>query len=463
MYKRMIYSWAMLILCLPALLATSPVYAASKQKAGQKKTSYQSKASRKPQAKKPAPARQVIRKPGSTRASVNFSKFHKHSAQKRKGYQPAPLPKITFSETLEMVSPDILHQKGIQLPGLPAFSSVRNGMMAATSPGEDTLYFTLDPSLQAYAQALSKSSRLNHISMVVMEPQTGKILAMAGSSSSLTDVLRHPGFPAASLFKLVTTTAALEKGAINPSSSIDFRGGNYTLNQYNYKPSPKADTRHMNVSEALGKSCNPVFARLALNYLSTDTISRYTQAFGFNAPLPFDTSLPVSSANIPTDEYGLGRTAAGFGDVYLSPIHAAAMMAGIANQGLMPRPYFVDHVTSSTGQMIYQARPQAVRRLMRTDTANTLMKMMISTTTTGTSRRAFAAGGHMGLSDMAVEGKTGTLDGTNPPGLNNWFIAAAPVGNPRVAVAVNVVNPAGVPKQASRLGRQLIEKFFHRI
>jgi membrane peptidoglycan carboxypeptidase len=88
------------------------------------------------------------------------------------------------------------------------------------------------------------------------------------------------------------------------------------------------------------------------------------------------------------------------------------------------------------------------------------MEMMRYTTTMGTSRREFMRGGQPTLGNIEVAGKTGTLSGTNPPGLNNWFVGAAPINNPELAVAVITVD-ASHSSKASHLARLVMQRYFN--
>lgn len=346
-----------------------------------------------------------------------------------------------------------LTQDAIKLGSLPSFASAYRGSVAATASKGEFIQFTLDQALQEYAQSLVLKTAAPHVAAVVMDPSTGRILALAGKSISIKDIVLHAGFPAASLFKVVTSAAALEKNSIIAESLIPYRGGTYELGVANYRPHPTRDNRIMSVGEALGKSCNPVFARIALNYLNPATLRYYANAFGFNTPLDFQTNIPDSKAYIPNDDYELSRTAAGFGDVFISPIHAAALMSGVANGGNLPKPYFIDQVINNTGDVLYKTRPKSLQRMISSETAENLLQMMIYTTTVGTSKKEFK-----GRTSFTTSAKTGTLKGNNPKGLNNWFIGAAPSHAPKAVVSVIVVNPGGVSSKASHLGRLLLEK-----
>jgi cell division protein FtsI/penicillin-binding protein 2 len=291
-----------------------------------------------------------------------------------------------------------------------------------------------------------------------MEPFTGRVLALTGKSTSIKNIELHGGFPAASIFKIITSAAALEQSDLKPNSRVAFRGGNYTLNYTNYQPDKRRDNRVMTVEEALGRSCNPVFARVALNNLNITHLRQYAAAFGFNSSLGADLPISVSGAIIPEGEYQITRTAAGFGKVTLSPLHAAALMSSIANGGILPRPRVVQRVITADGQLLYYGRPQALRRSIDDNTAKALLEMLETTTTIGTSRREFMRNSRPVMGKIRVAAKTGTLSGKNPTGLNNWFVAAAPIENPQLVVAVVVVDARDQSARASALGRRILEQ-----
>ncbi|NMC62497.1 MAG: hypothetical protein GYA55_04945 [SAR324 cluster bacterium] len=342
---------------------------------------------------------------------------------------------------------------------IPRFDLGDKSQVTGETSDNEIVYFTLEAELQRYADRLIQKARAPHIAMVVMQPSTGKILAIAEKSSTYNDLSLHSGFPAASLFKVITAAAAVEQAGMSPMQSISFRGGNYTLSQWNFNPDPRKDQRQMSAAEALGRSCNPVFGRIALNYLNAFELRNYARLFAFNEAIPFEAVLPQSSAFVPVDAYELSRTAAGFGAVRISPVHAATIMSAIANQGLMPQPILIEKIVSENGEIKYRSRPTLLKRTVRPETARTLLNMMEYTTTIGTSRREFGESKQNKLKNLRVAAKTGTLRGDNPSGLNHWFIATAPIENPKVAVAIVAVDGGGLDSKPSHLGRLLMEKY----
>jgi peptidoglycan glycosyltransferase len=348
----------------------------------------------------------------------------------------------------------------VALSNRPRFEKRLGDRYASITKKNNFVFYTLDPELQEHVSRIVAQAQASHVAIVAMNPSNGAILAIAGKSNSIENIEYHAGFPAASLFKVVTAAAAVEHAGIASHSLIPFRGGNYTLNQANYYPDARRDQRIMSVGEALGRSCNPVFGHIGVKYLNGQILSRYARQFGFNRPLEFEAPLPESSAWIPQDNlYELSRTSAGFGEVRVSPIHAATFMSGIANGGMLPRPQIVDTVVSPDGSVIHKQRSEVLQRIVQESTAQSLMEMMRNTTTIGTSRREFMRGSTPTLGPIDVAGKTGTLSGDNPQGLNNWFIGAAPITNPQIAVAVITVDPRHSSK-ASHLARLVFQRYF---
>jgi peptidoglycan glycosyltransferase len=348
----------------------------------------------------------------------------------------------------------------LRLTSTPTFSSRIGGRFASITPNSNVVFYTLTE-LQDFVVDLVSHARAPHVAVVAMNPKTGAILAIAGKSPSIPNIEYHAGFPAASLFKVVTAAAAVEQVGLEPNTLIPFRGGTYTLNQHNYLPNQNADRRIMSVGEAMGRSCNPVFGHIGVKYLDGSILARYANKFGFNRSLNFEVPLPVSEAQIPEGNLlEFSRTAAGFGEIYLSPVHAAALISGVANGGLLPKPRIVDQIVTVDGVTIGRSQPEALQRIVQPDTANSLIEMMRYTTTVGTSKRAFMQGGMPALRNIDAFGKTGTLSGKNPSGLNNWFIGAAPSNDPEIAVVAVTVN-APYSSKASRIGRMVMQRFFN--
>ncbi len=322
---------------------------------------------------------------------------------------------------------------------------------------------TIDKRLQDAATKLLNRYQVKNGAIVAIEPSTGKIKALA--SRSVTEKKELPlalrsGFPAASLFKIVTGAAAIEESGLSGRSEIKYRGGDYSLNKSNYKPDTETDTRKMKLDDAMGRSVNPVFARVALKNLNSDILGDYAKRFGFMES--FTEELPVESSGFGEikDDFELARTAAGFGDVSISPLHAALLSATIANDGVMMKPYLVESIASKEGEDLYNAQTQPWGRVLLSSTARELNDMMLKTSTSGTSKKQFRRWRKTALKNVKVAAKTGTLSGKNPRGRYLWFTGSAPADQPDLSVAVLVVDSGGGKIGSSALARLFFEEYF---
>lgn len=349
--------------------------------------------------------------------------------------------------------------------GFPQLENViRNPQRSGASyfiqdPRGSRVELSVDPDLQLKAESLLQKFRVPYGALVAIEPKTGRVLAFSDYSAADPhgkNVATRATFPAASLFKIITAAAALEESDLQPHSLIRFSGSNHSMLKTNYAPS-RRDRRSITFADALGKSCNPVFSRVALANLNRSALARYAQSFGFNSQLPFDIPVDRSRFSVENSDIEFARTAAGFGDAYLSPLHAAMIAAAVANQGKMMRPFIVDSVLDPNAQKTYHVVPSMLTRAVLPTTADNLVEMMKSTMTSGTGRRQFGRLNRTLFRDVTLAGKSGTLRGENPKGVYHWFVAFGPSEDAEIAVAALVIDPGTARIGGSALARYFLE------
>lgn len=287
--------------------------------------------------------------------------------------------------------------------------------------------------------------------------QYGAVVAIdVKTCTPIAVVSKGPGFsafktyPAASLIKLVTASAAIELQHIPPYALFYFDSRNATqsiralTNGYD-------DGRHsITFSMALAKSNNPVFGKLALYKIGDDNFQSYLDRFYFNKSLG-PSFIHISRANVDGNNVDIAQTGAGLNpDTTLSPFHAALIAQAIASNGRMCVPF--EGFGSAT---------QHRKQIISPATARELIEMMRLTITKGTSRRAFFnRRGRYILADIAVAGKTGSIHGDDPEGDYEWFVGIAPVKDPQIAVAALVVNGKRWTIKGSYLGAQALLAYF---
>lgn len=321
--------------------------------------------------------------------------------------------------------------------------------------GERQATLTLDPALQARLERALDTYRVPWGATVLVEPATGRILAMAEHSRA------EPGrrglataalAPAASIFKLVTAAALLEAG-VEPDEEVCYHGGRRRLAPRLLADDPRRDHRCVSLSSAFGHSTNVVFAKLADRGLDPERLRAAAERFLFNVKIPFAGTVEVSRAEIPDDDFGLAETAAGFGPVRLSPLHGALLAAIVANDGVLVPPTLVEAVDG------VPAAAAVPRRVVDGAVAAELKEMMRTTVTEGTARRVFRRT-KPSLRGVTVAGKTGSLADTHPYRDYSWFVGYAPADRPEIAVATVIVNERLWHARAPTVAREALEAYF---
>ncbi|MCC6544508.1 MAG: penicillin-binding protein [Nitrospirae bacterium] len=346
----------------------------------------------------------------------------------------------------------------------PLFTEVVEDRFVSKFGEKVQVVYTVDPVLQEKITSLFERYKVPYGAFVAISPKTGKILAMVGYSEkngSDQQLALRATYPAASVFKLVTAAAALEKGKVEPETVINFRGGFYSLSRGNWTDNPKKDKNKITLADAMGKSCNVALAKVALRWLKADDLLRSAEKFGFNNSINFELPVQQSSIHLENSEASIARTAAGFGNVTLSPLHGAMMAAAIANDGRMVEPRVVEKIFIDGREAYNVGKKEGPAGFSRI-TAEKLRLMMQKTVTSGTARHAFhTPRGDAYLKDMEVGGKTGSLLGNDPQGDYSWFIGMAPLDDPEIAIAALVINRPTWQIKAPFVAREGLLTYFN--
>jgi penicillin-binding protein A len=325
------------------------------------------------------------------------------------------------------------------------------------SYGDGRAILTLSAGLQ---ERLTRTLAQNAVpwgATVLIEPATGRVLAMAEHSSAQPGTTGLPLkalAPAASIFKLITAAALLERG-VTPGDQVCYHGGRRRLDPRLLADDPRRDHRCVTLESAFGRSTNVVFAKLAGRGLAGPELREAADRFLFNTSIPFPLAVEPSTAQIDDDDaLQLANTAAGFGPVRLSPVHAALLAAIVANGGMFVPPVLVDEVEGASAPPAAQPR-----RVIGGEVASALAEMMRTTVTDGTARRTFRRAASV-LRGVSVAGKTGSLSDRDPFRDYSWFVGFAPADNPEIAVATVIVNERKWRVRAPAVAREALEAYF---
>jgi len=337
------------------------------------------------------------------------------------------------------------------------------------------LRLTIRSDLQwAAERACAQRVRLTHAdscSVVIMQPGTGKILAMAqwptfNPAAALPNLAAARDIPVASVFepgstaKTITVAAALEHGGQTPMSAYpipnQIRVDGYPFHDAESHPAGL----HYTIAGILANSSNVGMVQV-VRHVSPRIQYRYFRKFGLGSPtglgLPDQTSglLPV-----PSKWFGDTRYTLSFGQgVAVNAVQMASVYATIANKGIRVQPSIVAGTTSPAGRFVPAARPRR-SRVLKAKTAHELMGILQQVPMVNVS-----GGEPWGvIAGYSIAAKTGTAQMFDPKKgclceYGSSYVGIAPADNPQLVVAVHVQNP----KSGSHFGIDVAGPVFNQV
>lgn len=299
-----------------------------------------------------------------------------------------------------------------------------------------------------WIEYIMNTYRVRYGAVVAIDVKTCKPIAVVSKGE---DFSAFKSYPAASLIKLVTASAAIEINHFSPYALFYYDSRNASQSIRALTNGYYDGRKKITFSMALAKSNNPVFGKLALYKIGGANLQSYFDRFYFNKPLG-PSFVQESKAYVDSNSVDIAQTGAGLNpDTTLSPFHAALIAQAIGNKGRMCVPY----------EGFDNLQQQYTQQIINPETARELIDMMRLTITKGTSRRAFFnRRGRYILANISVAGKTGSIHGYDPEGDYEWFVGVAPVNDPEIAVSALVVNGKRWSIKGSYLGAQTFMAYF---
>ena len=359
----------------------------------------------------------------------------------------------------------IERQFDAELKGTPG--SIREGAMADPEQGRD-IALTLDIAIQEQAEsvlkALVKGKGAVGGSVIVADPMTGKVLAMASAPdfdpnsygkfpvSAFTNPAVQARYEPGSVFKVLTAAIGIDTGAITPETTyydtgkLTFKDGKVVRN-WDLKAHGL-----MTMTNVIEESLNTGAAFMETK-IGNGPFYDYLLKFGLNEITGIGLPGEVSGnlKNIKTHTADIDFAAASFGQgVAVTPIQLITAVSAIANGGMLMRPWIVA-----------SGKPEAVRRVLSEDAAKKTAAMMRSAVEKAKVAR---------IRDYSVAGKTGTAQavdfvrGGYAKDVINTYVGFAPVSAPRFIILIKLDKPAGAPLAGTTVVpafRELAEFILH--
>lgn len=364
-----------------------------------------------------------------------------------------------------------------ELAGQTGFIKSSRNALGGTAPTDesdmelakdgDSLVLTIDQNIQWQLEQRLKEAVDKWTSPsgcgIVMEPTTGRILAMASfpgfdpnEYSKVKDVndfknsCIQTAYEPGSVMKPITMSAGINEGKVTPQTTFEDSGslqiGSYVI--YNAQNKKYGLATMTNVLE---NSIN-TGAAFVQRLLGKELFVKYIDAFGFNKLTGIDLAGEVK-ANLfnLSQKADINFATASFGQgVAVTPLQMVTALSAIANKGKLMKPYVVDKIIKSDGQIV-QSQPQEVSQVISEQTANKVTAMLVSASKTHYYTAVKIRDNYL------VATKTGTAQIADPAKkgygaeTNHSFVGFAPALDPRFIIFLKIEKPHGINFAVSSL------------
>ncbi len=320
------------------------------------------------------------------------------------------------------------------------------------------IVLTIDRTIQFVVCKALRQAVLRHEgdggSVVVMDPQTGDLLAMCGypdfdpgsyGETEEIETFNNPvtfgAYEPGSVFKSITMAAALDTETVLPSSTFEDTG-EVQVGIHTIRNSDRKAHGTVTMTEALEESLNTGMAYL-VGEIGYDAFRRYVEAFGFGEKvgLELDTEATGDLSSL-EKEGDIFSITASFGQgITVTPLQLLQAYAAIANGGVLMKPRLVQEVRFADGY-VERFDGRELRRVLSGKTARLLGAMLVSVVEQGHGKRAKVDGYYIaGKTGTAQVAKDGEYSATETIGS---FAGFGPVENPRFVMVTRIDNPKNV-------------------
>ncbi len=347
------------------------------------------------------------------------------------------------------------------------FKKIENDLNNLKNPGNNVVT-TLNYKLQKAAyDALGDMKG----AVVVLEPKTGKVLAMVSKPDydpntveKNWEKLNKDEDDSHRLLNRATTGLYQPGSTFKVLTLLEYMREN--KNYEDFKFSCEGETRVNGVTvhcaaglvhgketleSAFANSCNSAFATIGCS-LDMDRMRTLAESFLFNGKLPgpltdksgeFALSGKSEDIDIPQSIIGLSTT-------LVTPLHNALIAATIANDGVMMTPYVIDHIENANGGTVSTKKPEKYYRIIFEEEAKKLNEYMCAVVEDGT-------GSKLSSFSFKVAGKTGTATYDKDQNAHAWFIGFAPADDPEIAISVVCESAGSGSKYAVPVAKKILE------
>jgi penicillin-binding protein 2 len=411
---------------------------------------------------------------------------------------------------------DMIGKSGVESKWQTSISGMRGGeqievdaegrkirTISTRLPGSGAnVCLTIDKDLQLTAENALTGKKG---AIVALNPNSGEVLALASSPTvdpnlfvggtnktiwkeiaqskdfPLQNRALTGQYPPASVFKIIVAIAGLEEGRIDPRETVSCPGY-YLFGGRRYGCWKKHGHGRVDLHRALVESCDVYFYQMGKR-LGVDRIARYAKMLGLGGRTGFDVGhekdglIPTKNwklkkLGVPWQEGETISTSIGQSFLLVTPIQMATMISSVFNGGIVYRPQATKWIGGSEADKDHEFVPEIIRKI---DVGQDHLEI-VKNALIGVVNERGGTGSMARFNDFTVAGKTGTAQviglkkdesGTHdyiPVHYKDhaWFVAVAPVENPKIALAILVEHGGHGGSTAAPIAKELIEAYLHK-
>ncbi len=308
--------------------------------------------------------------------------------------------------------------------------------------------------------------------VIVMEPSTGKILAMVSKpdfdpntitedweglqeGSGLYNRATQGQYTPGSVFKMLTTLAYIES---NPDAYEDYSyecTGEITINNKVIHCASNKCHGVVDLETSFSESCNTSYAYM-MQYIDEEVFNDVCDSMLFNQSLPIAFESSISSFSVSSEDANALKmdTAIGQGKTVVSPLHMVMLASAVCNDGEVMRPCLVERVENYEGVIVEETKPSVYKTLFTDEQVAILSDYMRRAVEDGTASRLMK-------DDYTAYGKTGTAQTTSDLDQTNaWFVGYAEADGKEIAIAVVVEDSGNGSVYAVPIAEKIFDLYF---
>ena len=269
----------------------------------------------------------------------------------------------------------------------------------------NNLVLTIDSFMQDALNSELEQAYVDHKAEsamgILIEVETGKVIAMSSypkseDKSNIKNRTITDFFEPGSIFKPITVAMGLETKKINENTKLD-TDGSIRVDDRTLREHDNSVKGRLSLADAIAKSSNVIMVKI-IQMLNNDTVLNYFSNLGLGTKTGIDTYFESTKKLVESKKLNkVGKSTMGYGQgISMTQIQIMMALNAVINDGKLLKPYLVDKVEDSKGNIVKQNKPVVIRKVFSDEVSKLSRRYMEASVTRGTGKEAYIAGYRIG-------------------------------------------------------------------